>query len=127
MKTLISFIALTALIVTSSFTIETQQKLNEQSQTGCFNNVRAHRQGKGGVTTTWAVSATNIVSFVVERSYDDWFYENAGTVNFNGTSSYKFTDNSLFPGIIYYRITAIKSDGTTECSQVVSVRIVQRG
>jgi hypothetical protein len=62
----------------------------------------------------------------VERSYDGDFYDNVNTVNFNGSSSYKAKDVSVFPGVIYYRVTAVKSDGTTECSPVEAIRIIQR-
>ena len=123
MKTLISYVALAALILTSSFTIDTQQKLNQQLP--CFNYLRAHRQAKN-VAMTWGINSSDVVQFAVERSYDGDFYDNVGTVNQNGSRSYKFTDLSVFPGTIYYRITAVKADGTTECSPIVSVRIVQR-
>ena len=132
MKTLISYFALAALILTSSFTIDTQQKLNEQpsakqSPQSCFNYFRVHRQGKAGVALTWSVSAPDVVSFVVERSYDGEFFENASNVNFNGSAAYKFNDEGVFPGVTYYRITAVKSNATTECSTVESIRIQARG
>jgi hypothetical protein len=128
MKTFLSYFALAVLIITSSFTIDTQQKLNEQSTkaSGCFNYFRTHRQGKG-ITATWSVNTQNVVQFVVQRSYDGDFYEYAGSVNFSNSNSFKFTDENVFPGVIYYRIVAIKSDATTETSDVESVRIVQHG
>ena len=75
---------------------------------------------------TWAVSSSEIVQFVVEKSYDGEFFEPAGAVEFNGASSYKFIDNDVFPGYITYRVTAIKGDGTVECSPTEQIRIVQR-
>jgi len=124
MKTLISSLALFLLIVTSSFTIDAQQKLNEQNAE-CFNYFRAHRQNKG-VAMSWSVSTSNVVEFVVEKSYDDYYYEPSGSVPYTGGNSYKFVDNNVYPGYIYVRVTAVKSDGTTECSPVQRVRIVQR-
>jgi hypothetical protein len=127
MKSILSILALTALIVTSSFTIENQQQLNhQQSATSSFNYLRVHRQGKT-ISLTWSVNDPSILQFVVERSYDAEYFEEATTQNFNGASSYKFNDAGFFPGTIYYRITAVKSDGTTETSEIQSVRIVQRG
>lgn len=125
MKTLISYVAVATLILMSSFTINVQQQLNEQT-TSCFSYLRAHRQAKN-VAMTWAVGSNDVVQFVVERSYDGDFYENIGTVSYTGARSYKFTDNSVFPGRIYYRVTAIKTDSSTESSTVECVRIISRG
>lgn len=128
MKTLFSYATVAALIIFSSFTINQQHQLNNQPGPGgnCFNFFRAHRQAKN-IAMTWAVNAGDVAGFVVERSYDGDFYESAGTINFNGSGSYKFTDVSVYPGVIYYRIRAVKQDGTTENSSVESVRIVQHG
>jgi hypothetical protein len=128
MKTLISYAAIAVFIVASSFTIDNQQHINSDTiskPNNCFTHFRAHRQARG-VAMTWAVGTPNVIQFVVERSYDDYYYEPAGTISFNGASSYKFVDNTVFPGTIYYRVQALKSDGTTECSSVETVRIVQR-
>ena len=129
MKTLISYVAFAALVLMSSFTIDTQQKLNQQSSqsapSSCFNYFRLHRQAQG-VAMTWATSDNQIVQFVVEKSYDDYYYESAGAVNNNNNGSFKFVDNDVFPGFVYYRIMAIKADGSVECSPVESVRIVKR-
>jgi hypothetical protein len=125
MKTLISYVAVAALILTSSFTMNVQQKLNEQATVSGFNYLRAHRQAKN-VVVTWSVNSTDVVTFAVLRSYDGDFYEPIGTVDFNGSASYKFKDLGVYPGRIYYRITAVHSDGTTESSSDESVRIVQR-
>ena len=125
MKTLMSYVALTALILTSSFTIHKQQELNTQTATsGCFNYFRIHRQAHN-VAMSWAVNTPDVAQFSVERSYDGEFFENAGSVGYNGGSAFKFTDESPFPGTIFYRIKAIKTDGTSECSSVVSIRVVQ--
>jgi len=111
----------------SSFTVNQQQQLNNLSQNGCFEQFRAHRQGKAGISLTWVISAPDVVGFSVERSYDGDFFENIGSVNANGGRSYRFTDNGVYPGRIYYRIVAQKSGGSSEASAVDVVRIVQRG
>ncbi len=128
MKTLFSFLALAALVLTSSFTVNEQQQLNEQASAtfNCFNFVRAHRQAKN-VVINWSVNDPSIVQFTIERSYDGEFFDPAGGHAFSGSGSYKFTDLNVFPGMIYYRIVALKADGTTECSPVETVRIVSRG
>jgi hypothetical protein len=127
MKALVSYLAVAALIVASSFTVSQQKQLNQHSVNSCFSRFNVHRAGKSNVELTWTVSAPGITQFVVERSYDGEFFDPVTTLNFNGTSSYKSKDNGVFPGVIYYRVTAVKSDGTTECSPVESVRIVQHG
>jgi hypothetical protein len=127
MKTLVSYLAITALIVASSFTVSQQKELNQNKGTDCFSRINVHRNGKADVAITWSVSSADITQFVVERSYDGDFYESVASVNFNGSSSYKSKDKGVFPGVIYYRVTAIKSDGTTECSPVETVRIMQHG
>jgi hypothetical protein len=126
MKTLLSYLVIAALIIMSSFTINTQKQLNEKNAQGCFNTVKVHRQAKN-VVTTWTVNTNNVIIFHIERSYDGEFFEEAGTVDYDGTSNYDFKDLSVFPGLIYYRIKAVKLDGTTECSQVESIRIMARG
>ena len=128
MKTLLSYLTIAALILTSSFTVSEQQQLSQQKpDNGCFNSFRAHRQGKAGVSLNWTITTPDIVQFMVERSYDGEFFEPVNPVNFNGSSSYKYHDNGIYPGRIYYRIMAVKTDGSSECSQVEMVRIVQHG
>ena len=127
MKTLISYVAVFVFVLASSFTIDVQQHLNQKQTTNnCFSYFRAHRQGKSGVGMAWAVASNDIVQFVIERSFDGGeFYDPIGSVNFNGAASYKFVDRETYPGYIQYRVTAVKADGTTECSPVEQMRIVQ--
>lgn len=125
MKALVSYLAIAALIVASSFTVGQQKQLNKQTIDGCFGRINVHRSGKAVVEVTWTVNSADISQFVVEHSYDDDYYETVGTQQFNGTSSYKVKDNGVYPGFIYYRITAIKTDGSTERSTTEKVRIAQ--
>ena len=126
MKTLLSFVALTFFVLTSSFTIDAQKTLNTQQSSDCFTHFRAHRQGRD-ISLTWGANPQGIMQFVVERSYDNDFFEPAGWVDNHGATNFRYKDVSVFAGTIYYRITALKSDGTTATSQVERVRIVQRG
>jgi hypothetical protein len=127
MKALVSYLLVAALVVASSFTVSQQKQLNQQSVNNCFSHINVHRAGKANVEIAWNVNSADITEFVVERSYDGDFYENVTSVHFNGSSSYKSKDVSVFPGTIYYRITAVKSDGTTECSPVETIRLMQHG
>jgi hypothetical protein len=127
MKALVSYLAVAALIVASSFTVSQQKQLNQPAPNSCFGRFNAHRAGKAAIELTWTVIENGITQFQVERSYDGEFFDPAGTVEFNGSSSYKTKDADIFPGVIYYRVKAVKSDGSTECSAVESVRIVKHG
>lgn len=113
-----------ALVLTSSFTVQNQQEIN-QATAGSFNYLRVHRQGKN-VAMTWAVASPEFVQFVVEKSYDDYNYDPSGCVASNASSTYKYTDTDVFAGIIYYRIRGFRSDGSSECSATETVRIVQK-
>lgn len=126
MKTIISILTLTALVLTSSFTATSQQEVNKQLANGSFSFFRAHRQGKAGIGLTWAVTTQQASYFIVERSYDGEFFEPAGTVNYTGVSVYKFHDTDVFPGFIHYRIVSVGRDDVHETSAVETVRIVQR-
>lgn len=127
MKALVSYLAVAAMIVASSFTVSQQKQLNQAAPNTCFGRFNAHRAGKSAIELTWTVSESGITRFQVERSYDGEFFDPVTTIDFNGTSSYKTKDTDFFPGVIYYRVTAVKSDGSTECSPVESVRIVKHG
>lgn len=127
MKALVSYLAVAALIVASSFTVTQQKQLNQQSVNSCFARFNVHRAGKSNIELTWTITSSDVKEFVVERSYDGDFYDNVTNVNFNGSSSYKSKDVGVYPGVIYYRVTAVKTDGTTECSPIETVRIVQHG
>jgi hypothetical protein len=126
MKTIFSYTTLLLLVLTSSFTIDTQQKLNAGTQVSeSFSYFRAHRQGKG-VSLAWSLPSTQITEFVVERSYDGDYYEPLAFVPSTGTAC-RYSDTDVFPGIIYYRVVAVHASGGTTVSAVERVRIVQRG
>jgi hypothetical protein len=128
MKTLISYVAVTIFVLASSFTIDVQQNLNQQTTYNCFNYLRGHRQGKSGVSLTWSVNDPTIDHFNIEVFYDgdDTPYAVGEPVKFNGTAPYKVTLTDVFPGNMTYRITAVRADGTYDCSPLEQVRIVQR-
>jgi len=97
--------------------------------TGCFDYFRAHRQGSG-ITMTWASSSTNVVMYTIERSEDGEFFDPIGSMIAKGNGrngTHKFKDDNVYPGVISYRIAALKSDGSTEYSPVETVRIVRHG
>jgi hypothetical protein len=96
-----------------------------------FGSFRTHKQGKG-ITASWTLVAPDgVAGFTVQRTYEDptdayAFWENVGSVAFNNTRSFTYTDSNVFPGTISYRIVALMTDGTTSTSDVVQERIVSR-
>lgn len=129
MKTILTTVFVAFLAITTSAVATDAPKHTKTAsvtQNSCFNYFRAHRQAQG-VGMSWAVGSGDVVSFVVERSYDGEYYEPVGTMGCSGGMQHRFVDSDVFPGIIYYRIQAVKADGTKECSAVESVRIVRRG
>jgi len=90
MKALVSYLAVAALIVASSFTVSQQKQLNQHAPTGCFGRFNVHRAGKAKIELVWTVSENGITQFQVERSYDGEFFDPLTTVNFNGSSNAEF-------------------------------------
>ena len=128
MKTLITIGFVTLVVLTSSAVgADVRPAYSKESRvTNCFNFLRVHRQG-AGVSVSWAASGNDITQFMIERSYDNEYFEPVTEVPCSGSGTHKFKDDNVFPGTIYYRVVAVKADNSTECSPVESVRIVKRG
>jgi hypothetical protein len=128
MKTLtLSTLLLVIAIATSSFVLSRRNLTKESTKKiQNTNNLRVHRQGNG-VALAWSIIGSNTTQFNVERSYDSEFYDVISTVDCNGASTYKFKDENVYPGYIYYRISALNMNGEVEeTTAPVVVRIVQR-
>ena len=89
-----------------------------------FETFHIHRQGDFA-SLNWNVSAGNVVSFNIERSYDGIFFDPIATVTPDDSRWNRYTDETVEPGIIYYRITAVMDDGSNERSATESVKIVK--
>lgn len=129
MKTLISYVAVTIFVLASSFTIDVQQNLNHQTTYNCFNYLRGHRQGKSSINLSWSVNDPTIDHFKIEQFYEgdyDYGYEVATPVRFDGSSRYEVVLKDVFPGNLTYRVTAVRTDGTSECSPFETVKLMQR-
>lgn len=125
---ILPFIALfSVLIFTSSYVSSSIDASTEtKAAAGSFKQFIVHRQG-ANVSLSWSVSATNVVAFAIERSYDGEYFDTIGSLPYNGTTSHRFSDENVYPGTIWYRITAIKADQSVETSTTESVRIVRHG
>ncbi len=127
MKTITTFVFL--LLVTLSPAVATpvhSSSATVKPPSGSFSFFRVHRQGPG-ISLSWASASSNVVQFIIERSYDGDFFDVIGGIGCTGTNTHRFSDNDVFPGIIYYRVTAVKVDDTTESSAIETVRFVRRG
>jgi hypothetical protein len=139
MKTQLSAFAISAMIITSGFTtvasehsVDTQLKVKAgYVQSPVFTSFSTHRQGKG-IALSWAVETTaSVVSFSIKKTYEDTtdpyaFWEDVISLPDDGSRSYRFTDDNVFPGFISYRISALLSDGTIVESGISTVHIVSR-
>jgi len=83
------------------------------------------------VELNWATSSEkNVSHFSIEKSIDGKSYNEAGTVFAAGNTSslikYAFIDKNIDASkatVIYYRLRSIDSDGSSELSQVRSIRL----
>lgn len=90
-----------------------------------FKGFFLHRQNNS-VVLNWAVSSSNISSFVIQRSYDGEYFEDVeASVTTIGRWS-RHIDKDVFPGYIHYRVVAVLNDGTCCYSTVQMIRIVAR-
>lgn len=127
--TLLSFVCC-LLIVTTATSSTVPQANSVQSTEVEFNNnfvrFNAHKQGQAGIALTWIFSDPgNVVSFVVERSYDGSYFERVAELP--AADRNQFRDGGVYPGYIYYRIIALMYDGSAIYSNVEIVRIVRNG
>jgi hypothetical protein len=138
MKTQFSTFAISAMILsTATFSVPVNSPVTkkivtvEQAQSPGFAFFRTHRQGKG-VTASWGLTSNaGVVGFEVQKTYEDptdpyAVWEDVSSLPCEGSRSYKTTDNSVFPGSISYRVSAVLSDGSKIESGISSVRIVSR-
>lgn len=126
MKTILTFAFVAFLaITTSAVATDVHPSYTQNTATSCFSYFRVHRQ-QNGAGMMWAVNHADISDFKIERSYDGEYFEEVTDLPCNGAAQYRFTDSDLFPGYIHYRITAVKTDGTTVQSTVETIRIVSR-
>ena len=90
-----------------------------------FGTFHVHRQGNFA-SLNWNVTTGNVASFNIERSYDGTFFEQIAIVTPSDARWNRYTDQTVEPGVIYYRIIAVMNDGSPdEYSATESVKIVK--
>ncbi len=75
-----------------------------------FGAFHIHRQGDFA-SLNWNVTSDAATSFVIERSYDGEFFDEIDEVSADPKRWNRYTDNTVEPGIIYYRISAYDANG----------------
>ena len=92
-----------------------------------FSYFRIHPQTKKNVVLDWGVTTpAGVANFRVERSYDGEFYDVINETTCNNSTRFSWKDEGVYPGLIYYRIACMMTDGTCHYSDVETIRIVQR-
>ncbi|MFN2438791.1 MAG: hypothetical protein ABR503_06290 [Chitinophagaceae bacterium] len=125
MKTLltflfIGFIATTTSAVATNIEASFPQAKPIETIEECFKHFRVYRLSSGN-TITWSVSSKDVIHFIIERSYDGKNFEPRTDMTCAGLYLHSFTDKTLSAGTIYYKVAAIKSDGTKEYSIVETI------
>jgi hypothetical protein len=135
MRSLFASLLFVVVVTTSSFTnnvtpvVSSEDGINITSALAGFDFFRTHRQGKDGVTSTWGYTGGGVTGYVVERTYEDVtdpyaYWETVALVQETGARSYKFTNTSITPGFISYRVKAMNGNNVVSVTDVSTVHIV---
>ena len=95
-----------------------------------FGAFHIHRQGDFA-SLNWNVTSAAATTFFIERSYDnpeggEQYFSPVATVDADPNRWNRYTDNTVDPGVIWYRITALDANGNVmDVSDVESVKIVK--
>lgn len=78
-------------------------------------------------SVNWGSSnSAGVAYFQIERSYDGEIFETIAEVAPTGSSSYRYRDITVLPGMISYRVTSVNLDGTSSQSPVEVLRLLRR-
>lgn len=101
-----------------------QQPKSVTFSVNSFGNFNVHRQ-HNNAALSWIYNSPDVTTFVIQRSYDGSNFHIVGQQGPGGGHWNRFLDTTVEPGTIYYKVTAIASDGSHEDSPVEEVRIVR--
>ena len=128
MKTITTFsvvLLLTASAFAKQFPVnKSASAITVVQATGVFETFHIHRQGDFA-TLDWNANVEGVSAFAIERSYDGEFFDMIDAVVPDPSHWNKYTDSSVEPGVIYYRVVAWMDDGSIEYSTIESVKIVK--
>jgi hypothetical protein len=89
-----------------------------------FGSFTAHRE-HDAAALSWTANIDGVSCFAIERSYDGEFFDLIDEVAPEAGRWNRYLDNTVDPGVIYYRISAWMNDGSIETSIVQVVKIVK--
>jgi len=92
--------------------------------TTVFGTFHVHRQGDFA-SLNWNGNTEGVSAFAIERSYDGEYFDMIDAVTPDPSKWNRYTDATVEPGTIYYRVAAWMEDGTVEYSTIEVVRIVK--
>lgn len=132
MKT--GFLLLSAILV-AAFTLPFRSTKTQAAavtdamkQTPSFTSLHTQRQEKG-VAIAWKTTLNDrVLDFIIQRTYEDpaetrAYWENIATITCSPGQTFAYTDKEVFPGTVYYRVTALLVDGRTVQSKLSSIQI----
>jgi hypothetical protein len=90
-----------------------------------FSYFKVHRMADDASLNWGVTDPQSVLSFTIWRSYDGVYFEQLDEVEATGYATYKYRDNTVFPGTIYYYIVAHQANGTVQSDTEV-LRIVKR-
>ena len=128
MKTTTTFLFFALLIVGSAVAKPTpsvgisKSKIAISKPVAVFGTFHAHRQGDFA-SLNWNVLSDEVTSFIIQRSYDGEFFQDIAEVTPGAARWNRYTDNTVEPGLIYYRIVAYSNGEALETSATELVKI----
>jgi len=123
----VAFIAFTGFTFSGKNEVVTYKNSVTANNYHEFSYFRLHPQTKKNVVLSWGITTpAGVSSFRVERSYDGDFYDVINEPACNNATRFTWKDEGIYPGLIYYRIGCVMSDGTCHYSDVETIRVVQR-
>jgi len=126
MKTFITFLFIGFIATTTSAVATNVEEAftEKKSIKECFKYFRVRSRSNEN-TITWSVSSKDVIHFIIERSFDGKDFEPRTDMSCAGLYLHSFTDQTASPGTIYYKVAAIKSDGTKEYSVIKTTHDVK--
>lgn len=136
MKTHITLLAIAAVVINTAWISPASSPVISKETTisaaadPSFSVFRVHRQGKNGVSSTWALtSEEGVIGFTLEKTYEDAsdpyaYWETVTTLPASGQRTYKHTDTGVYPGLITYRVTAHLTGSRSVVSAIETIQIV---
>ena len=114
----------------SSYSPATVTKQVRKTQNAEFAFFRTHRQTARGAVATWGLTSNvDVTGFDLQRTYQDptdpySMWEDVTSIPCTDERSFKYNDQDVFAGYIYYRVIAHMNDGSSVTSEVSGIRIV---